>query len=361
MHFPFTMRGMVLLDMSSPLLIQVLSSENRKGPDNIPRYCGRNAFDPYWTCMFQTEPASPSSSLHLNERIVGGVQSQVGQWPWIVSLMFRESPEEVLQRVVEAGGKAIIHTNPDGSQMFHLCAGTLIHPEWIVTTAHCFFPTEAYAHLTTDPARWTARVGEFDMLDEQVPHFDVNLELIFPHPEYNGTTIANDIALIKLAEQVQLGPNVNIACLPKASNGDLLGDCCIAAGWGYTQEGSTTISSVLRHVALSVFSRKHCLEAYTKLYELYGPVIPTFQETMICAGDPDGGKDTCNVRCHLEFDSGGPLACQVDGQWYANALTSFGWECGNPSTPGVYTDVSGYVTWIQSLIPDLATRPNGFR
>ncbi|TGZ61755.1 hypothetical protein CRM22_007821 [Opisthorchis felineus] len=216
-------------------------------------------------------------------------------------------------------------------------------------------PTEAYAYLSTDPARWTARVGEFDMMDEQVPHFDMHLELIFPHPEYNGTTVANDIALIKLAEQVQLGPNVNIACLPKASNGDLQGDCCIAAGWGYTQEGSTTISSVLRHVALSVFPRKHCLEAYTKLYELYGPVIPTIQETMICAGDPDGGKDTCN------FDSGGPLACQVDGQWYASALTSFGWECGDPSTPGVYTDMSGYVTWIQSLIPDLATRPNGFR
>ncbi|OON14300.1 hypothetical protein X801_09908, partial [Opisthorchis viverrini] len=121
-----------------PLCVGPILSNFLFNLDNIPRYCGRNAFDPYWTCMFQTEPATPSSSLHLNERIVGGVRSQVGQWPWIVSLMFRESSEEVRQRVVEAGGKLIIHTNPDGSQMFHLCAGTLIHPEWIVTTAHCF-------------------------------------------------------------------------------------------------------------------------------------------------------------------------------------------------------------------------------
>ncbi|OON14301.1 hypothetical protein X801_09909 [Opisthorchis viverrini] len=53
------------------------------------------------------------------------------------------------------------------------------------------------------------------MLDEQVPHFDMNLELIFPHPEYNGTTIANDIALIKLAEQVQLGPNQATVICPE--------------------------------------------------------------------------------------------------------------------------------------------------
>lgn len=47
----------------------------------------------------------------VRARIIGGSDAYLGDWPWIGSL--RDS---------------------DGR---HLCAASLIHPEWAVTAAHC--------------------------------------------------------------------------------------------------------------------------------------------------------------------------------------------------------------------------------
>lgn len=75
----------------------------------------------------------------------------------------------------------------------------------------------------------------------------------------------------------------------------------------------------------------------------------------ICAGDPNGGKDACQVRAYdfkivqnskclylQQGDSGGGLVCnnKVAG------IVSFGNGCANKHFPGVYTDVSAYDDFI---------------
>ncbi|RZF41607.1 hypothetical protein LSTR_LSTR000321 [Laodelphax striatellus] len=73
--------------------------------------------------------------------------------------------------------------------------------------------------------------------------------------------------------------------------------------------------------------------------------------TMVCAGILDGGKDTCSG------DSGGPLFlpprlerspdCELRTQV---GVTSFGKQCGLEGFPGVYTKVEAYVSWIESHV-----------
>merc|ERR1711971_1536243 len=61
-------------------------------------------------------------------------------------------------------------------------------------------------------------------------------------------------------------------------------------------------------------------------------------DSMICAGLDAGGRDSC------QGDSGGPFMCGfgLDG------VVSWGYGCAQPGYPGVYTQTSYFVDWINS-------------
>jgi secreted trypsin-like serine protease len=68
-------------------------------------------------------------------------------------------------------------------------------------------------------------------------------------------------------------------------------------------------------------------------------------ESVICAGLRKGGKDTCNG------DSGGPLVrFNRHGVPFLHGITSWGEGCARPLQPGVYTRVSHYANWIDSIV-----------
>lgn len=50
-------------------------------------------------------------------------------------------------------------------------------------------------------------------------------------------------------------------------------------------------------------------------------------------------------------DFGGPLNCDVNGSWYVHGIASFvsGMGCNAPQKPTVFTRVSAYITWINSV------------
>lgn len=69
--------------------------------------------------------------------------------------------------------------------------------------------------------------------------------------------------------------------------------------------------------------------------------------SQICAGDLAGGKDTC------EGDSGGPLflkSSDPNCNYDVVGITSIGGICGTARKPGVYTRVSYYMNWIESIV-----------
>ena len=66
----------------------------------------------------------------------------------------------------------------------------------------------------------------------------------------------------------------------------------------------------------------------------------------VCAGKLTGGKDTC------QGDSGGPVGIEILGRrvmHHVIGITSFGIDCGS-KVPSVYTRVSSYVDWIESIV-----------
>jgi len=147
---------------------------------------------------------------------------------------------------------------------------------------------------------------------------------IIRHPNYNTNTLANDIAVWRVASPFSFNEYVAATVIP-ASGFEATGDV-VAAGWGTLTEGGQ-IPNILMKVTVPMVTIASCRNSYGQSSILPG---------MICAGV--GGKDAC------QGDSGGPL---YKGTTLAG-LTSWGQGCARPNYPGVYTETAYFSAWIAS-------------
>ncbi|OAF67887.1 hypothetical protein A3Q56_04366 [Intoshia linei] len=247
------------------------------------------------------------------KRIVGGVTSLKHEWPWLVSLMMNKKN--------------------------HICGGTLIKPQWVLSAAHCFEPI--WSELLSDNAKnWTARIGEHNLFKEQENHVDIELEkIIIP----NGRDVPNrlnvDIALLKLSRPVSFdAENINIVCLPNDEQIINRKKECVTAGWGYQTEGGQ-LSATVKHIHIPIVDTNACAKMYENI-----SIFFKFYDDMMCAMATN--KDAC------QFDSGGPFICYnyLLHHWELTGIISTGMGCARPNFPGIYTKVIHYTKWINETI-----------
>lgn len=235
-------------------------------------------------------------------RIVGGEPASIRQYPWMVGL-----------------------TRGSGRPY---CGGTLINSRYVVTASHCVDGSTA--------SRITVVINEQDFASSSEAGArpqSIRVERIIMHQNYNNKNIDNDIALLRLAEDLPLSSGRYIpACLPSSNANDFSSETATVTGWGATSGGGATSSS-LRKVSVPVISNRDC---NTK--SKYNGKIT---ENMMCAGLlATGGKDSC------QGDSGGPLIIGNGGRSTLIGIVSWGYGCAQPNSPGVYTRVARYPDWI---------------
>ncbi|NWI11820.1 OVCH2 protein, partial [Crypturellus soui] len=265
-------------------------------------------------CGQRFHETKPWSYFNLFTRIVGGNQVQRGSHPWQVSLKRREK---------------------------HFCGGTIVSAQWVVTAAHCVLDRNLLQDLKVI-------AGEHDLRIREPGEQTLPVKYVIKHPKFDPRRPMNyDIALLKLDGAFNFSTSVLPACLPDPGEKFEAGYICTACGWGRLHENGL-LPQVLYEVNLPILNSRECSRVLSTLRK------PIQDDTILCAGFPDGGKDAC------QGDSGGPLLCRRrHGAWVLAGVISWGMGCARGwvsnekklhyrrGSPGIFTDLSAVLPWIQ--------------
>jgi secreted trypsin-like serine protease len=250
----------------------------------------------------------------LSFNVIHGTPADVGEFPHMAALGYN---------------------NPLENKIEYNCGGSLISRKYILTAAHC---VNRRSQLPTQILMGRISLEKEEFEDEK-PQI-IGVKNIIIHPQFTSRRKYHDIALIELATPVEYTNEVRPACLGAQDN--KLNRLTVT-GWGVTSVQTRKKSTLLLKGDMDFVPLAECDREFSTLANSQIPngII----ESQLCAVDrkEEDRVDAC------QGDSGGPLQIKIEDTCYVVGVTSFGITCGS-SVPGVYTNVTHYLDWIEEKV-----------
>ncbi|XP_050508655.1 trypsin 5G1 isoform X3 [Diabrotica virgifera virgifera] len=245
-------------------------------------------------CLLLFKKNFINAGSHL--RIFGGKEASIEDHPWIVSLQ--------------------------NENLGHLCGGSLISEEWVLTAATCFLNKRYPVSVIAGTSNLTSA------------NTTIKLDIVEVHEKFRPQRIFDyDIALVKVAEKVTFSDKIQPISLPDQDAEIRVGTQLTVAGWGFTKmpprprpynlekrkllSGPASYSDVLMETNVTVVRHCPCMKT----------IIAAIDKTSgICKGD-----------------AGGPL--HLNGTLLGIASGIF--HICESHYPATYTNVALFRTWIK--------------
>lgn len=261
--------------------------------------CGANAF-----------------TTDLINRITNGAGAAYNEYPYSVSI----------QRITATSAQELYRG--------HICGGALITYQHVLTAASCLYVDNNGVAVQLTASEIRVFAGSASLLDNGDQQNRVRSASNYTiHPDYVAPPASiNNIAIITLSQPFTNATAQPIA-LPVENFVPADFSLCQIASWG-AQNASANASHTLQSTTKYVYNQNLCESLYSQISNLAN-IFPS----MLCATS----YEMLSAGCY--GDMGSVLRCS-GGLTGILVQTNL---CSASSFPEIYTRVSNYTTWIQSV------------
>jgi len=204
------------------------------------------------------------------------------------------------------------------------CGASLVAPDVVMSAAHCYG--------TIKSSVLVGAVNEYNPSVGDAQTRNVIPGSLVKHPQYDPRITAYDFMLFKIQRVTK--PHLTPIKLNTNDAVPSTGSQLTVIGTGALNPAGTKYDPNLRWVNINAVSHQSCSSRYGNYIK---------QNAMLCAMAQ--GKDSCYG------DSGGPL---LNAAGVQVGVVSWGADCADKYYPGVYSRVSGSISWLQRTICELS-------
>ncbi|MCI4384886.1 hypothetical protein PGIGA_G00043990 [Pangasianodon gigas] len=193
----------------------------------------------------------------------GSSLASAGAWPWIASLQLNGT---------------------------HVCGGTLIAEQYVMSSADCF-------SSSTKPSDWTVNLGQLNQNGSNPNQVSVTVtNITFSKSD------SNNIAVLRLSTTPTLSDFIQPICVDQGNTSFNISTQCWAAGWGSGGGGAQQ-------------------------------TLQQFSTTIVSCGNTSSSNSICTEAIQLQqTHKGGPLMCKIGQSWIQAAVLTLTTNSSNSTT-----------------------------